>query len=44
MGDGMKKSKKMALITLVITLAIAVGGVSVYADFGLLLIFLLLSF
>ena len=34
MGDGMKKSKKMALITLVITLAIAVGGVSVYADFG----------
>ena len=30
----MKKSKRIALITLVLTLAIAVGGVSVYADFG----------
>ena len=34
MGDGMKKSKRIALITLALTLAIAVGGVSVYADFG----------
>ena len=34
MGDGMKKSKKVTLITLMLTVAIAVGGVSVYADFG----------
>ena len=34
MGDGMKKSKKVTLVALMLAITIVVGGVSVYADFG----------